>query len=189
MTRNLVSGSETQRASEPITAFVGLGANEGRRVEQLQTAIERLHAHPAISVEAVSPVYETEAHTLDPEDEQPPYLNAVAQLRTTLGAEALFEVCQRLERAAGRDPERPRWAPRPLDLDLLVYDEETHQSERLTLPHPRLAERRFVLRPWADLAPNLYVPAPFDATVTELLQRSPDTSALARTDHQLHPTA
>ncbi|MFQ5571480.1 MAG: 2-amino-4-hydroxy-6-hydroxymethyldihydropteridine diphosphokinase, partial [Rhodothermales bacterium] len=87
--------------------------------------------------------------------------------------EALLEHCRTLERAAGRE-RRLRWEARTLDLDLLVYGRETRQSPELTLPHPRLGERRFVLQPLADVAPNLYVPLPFDATVADLLKRCPD---------------
>lgn len=185
MVHLLVASPDMTSDAQPVSAFIGLGANTGQRIEQLQEAVGRLHTHPALSVAAASPVYETQAHTLDPDETQPPYLNAVVQVRATLEAEVLFDVCERLERAAGRDPEHPRWAPRPLDLDLLWYDRETRQSERLTLPHPRLAERRFVLRPWADLAPNLYVPAPFEATVAELLEHCPDASVPTLTDYQL----
>jgi 2-amino-4-hydroxy-6-hydroxymethyldihydropteridine diphosphokinase len=180
------SGSSPFGAS--VDAFIALGANLGERIEQIRSAVERLAAHPAIEVRATSPVYESEAHTLDDGEEQPPYLNAVAHVRTTLAPEALLGVCQRIERAAGRTRDR-RWAPRQLDLDLLMVGRITRRTERLTLPHPRLAERRFVLQPWADIAPNLYVPAPFENTVAALLERCPDTADLALTDHVLDPTA
>ncbi len=170
------------------TAFIGLGANVGRRLAHLRFAVRRLDAHPAIRVAGTSPVYETEAHTLDPAETQPPYLNAVVRVETELPPEALLDACLQIERAAGREREAARrWAPRPLDLDLLVYEGCTRETPRLTLPHPRLAARRFVLRPWADLAPNLYVPSPFDATVQELLARCPDAAPVRRTPHELAP--
>lgn len=170
-------------------AFIGLGANIGQRLAQLRMAVRRLEAHPAIRVVATSPVYETEAHTLDPDETQPAYLNAVVEVAARLSPEALLEVCQQIERAAGRDRSAAarRWAPRPLDLDLLTYDRCTRDTPALTLPHPRLAERRFVLRPWADLASNLYVPSPFDMAVQELLARCSDTTTLYRTTYELTP--
>ena len=75
--------------------------------------------------------------------------------------------------------------PRTLDLDLLVYDQQRRDAPGLVLPHPRLGQRRFVLHPWADLAPNLYVPPPFDASVADLLHRCRDTDVPTRTAYQL----
>lgn len=163
-----------------VYAFVALGANLGDRVGALRRAVEGLGVHPQIRVEAVSPLYETPAHTLPPHAPQPPYLNAVVRLRTTLPPERLLAYAHELERAAGRVREGvPRWSPRPLDLDLLLYGRERRSGgargpDSLVLPHPRLGERRFVLRPLADLAPNFYVPPPFSTTVADLLARCPD---------------
>lgn len=125
-----------------------------------------------------------------PGDTAPDYLNAVMQVETPLSPEALLEICQAIERSAGRErrEDTPRWAPRLLDLDLLTYGRQTIDTATLTVPHPRLAERRFVLQPWADIAPNLYVPAPFDDTVQHLLDRCPDTAALRQTPHALKST-
>ena len=170
--------------TEAVLACIGLGSNVGSRVRQLRSAVHRLARHGQISVTAVSPVYETAAHTLDPQEEQPPFLNAVAVVRTTLPPRALLRVCHRLERAAGRRRTR-RWAPRPLDLDVLTYGLRSIQSRALTLPHPRVHERRFVLQPWADVTPNLRVPAPFDETVYSLLNQCSDDSPVTRTDHAL----
>lgn len=166
---------------EATEAFVALGSNQGDRTGYLRGAVRKLDAHNQVCVTGGSPVYEAEAHTLEPSEEQPPYLNAVVALRTTLSPEALLAACQEIERKAGRERGRA-WQPRTLDIDLLVYGAETRHSPQLTLPHPRLGERRFVLRPLADLRPNLYVPPPFDATAAELLARCSDTAALARTD-------
>lgn len=182
-----MNSADVPTPDAPVDAFIALGANLGERIEQIRSAVERLAAHPAIEVRATSPVYESEAHTLDDGEEQPPYLNAVVRVETTLAPEELMAVCQRIEQAAGRRRTR-RWAPRRLDLDLLMVGSVTRRGERLTLPHPRLAERRFVLRPWADIAPNLYVPAPFENTVAALLERCPDPADLIPTDHVLDPT-
>lgn len=178
-----------RRSAGVTTAFIGLGANEGDRLAQMRAAVQQLDAHAAVRVAAVSPVYETEAHTIEPEDTQPAFLNAVVQVETELSPEALLALCQHLERIAGRDrsANAPRWGPRPIDLDVLTYGDDTRDTPALTLPHPRLAERRFVLRPWADLAPNLYVPSPFDASVQQLLARCPDTASVRRTSYELAP--
>lgn len=167
------------------TAYLGLGSNLGDRAVHLRTAVEGLAARGAVRVIACSPVYETEAHTTDPDDEQPSFLNAVLEAEVSCTPEALLRVAHRLEREAGRVSDRARWAPRPLDVDLLVVGTATRRSDVLTLPHPRLAERRFVLRPWADLAPNFAVPPPFDATVRELLDACTDPAAIRRTAHTL----
>lgn len=167
-------------------AYIGLGANRGDRIATLREAVRGLEATPGIRVLRASPVYETEAHTLTSDETQPAYLNAVVHVRTRLSPEALLDVCLALERAAGRRRRR-RWAPRPLDLDLLVVDGVTRDSDRLTLPHPRLAARRFVLQPLHDLAPGLHVPPPFDATVAHLLRTTPDRHGVRRTDLVLWP--
>ena len=169
--------TEKKRQSE-ADVFVGLGANLGDRLQALRRAVEGLGGHPQIEVCAVSPVYETAAHTLPPHAPQPPYLNAVARLRTTLPPEHLLAFAHKLEAMAGRQRTSvARWSPRRLDLDLLIYGQEQRGGggpEALVLPHPRLGVRRFVLRPLADLAPNFCVPPPFSATVADLLARCPD---------------
>lgn len=167
-------------------AFVGLGANLGVRAAQLQAAVRALAESEGVEVVAVSPVYESEALTLDPAEAQPPYLNAVAQLRTTLGPEALLGLLHRIEAAAGR-VRRERWAPRPLDLDLLLYDDLVRDGAP-ALPHPRMAERRFVLQPLADLAPERAVPGT-GATVRDLLARCPDQTPIERMPFTLLPGA
>lgn len=160
-------------------AVIGLGSNRGSRWQHLVEGLRELDRHPAISVVEGSPVYESAAHTLTPEETQPAYLNAVARLHTSLAPEPLVDVLLDAERALGRRPDTRRWAPRTLDLDLLAVGGHTCRSAACTVPHPRLGERRFVLRPWADLAPNQRVPAPFNATVAELLAQCADTHPLA----------
>lgn len=156
-------------------AALGLGANLGDRRAQLQRAVDLLAATPGIEVAAASPLYETAAHTWTPGDEQPAYYNAALHVRTALAPAVLLERCLAIERAVGRHRAAGvRWAPRPLDLDVLLYDDLVVDRPGLTLPHPRLAERRFVLRPLADLMPARRVPGPVEATVAELLARCPD---------------
>lgn len=154
----------------------------------MRQAVGRLEAYAGITVERASPVYEARAHTRRKADVQPPYLNAVVEIRTALCAEDVLALCQELEAAAGRN-RLVKWMPRTLDLDLLTLGQRTRLGPYLVLPHPRLADRRFVLRPWADLAPNLHVPHPFDATVTTLLDRCPDTDEPRRTSLSLHSAA
>ncbi len=168
-----------------VTAYVALGSNLGDRAAYLAAAVGALRTWPGIDAVRASPVYETAAHTLRPGEAQPAYLNAVAELTTRLGPEELLAACLTIERQHGRDRSRGRWAPRTLDLDLIAYGHETLATPGLVLPHPRLAERRFVLQPLADLAPNLRLPPPLDATAAELLARCPDRTTPLRTSYRL----
>lgn len=167
------------------TTFVGLGSNQGDREAHLKSAVVAFRRGKDIDLITVSPVYETEAHTLHPEGSQRSFLNAVARLETVVSPEQLLTFAQEIERSEGRQPDGHQWAARPLDLDLLAYDADTRTDSNLTLPHPRLANRRFVLRPWADIAPTFAVPPPFNETVGTLLDQCPDTSSVRRTDVQL----
>jgi len=137
--------------------FVALGTNLGDRSHNLDLAVERLGESDGIEVVARSRTYETDP--LGPPG-QAPYLNAVVELRTRLGPRALLERLLALESLAGRerDPAQERWGPRVLDLDLLLYDESCLDDPDLTIPHPRLHERGFVLEPLCDLAPELRHP-------------------------------
>jgi 2-amino-4-hydroxy-6-hydroxymethyldihydropteridine diphosphokinase len=131
-------------------AFLGLGSNLGDREGFLRRAVERLP-----DVVAVSPVYETDP-VGGPAD-QSPYLNLVVELATELSARQLLALAQRLEVAAGRE-RGERWGPRTLDVDVLLVGAQRIHEPDLVVPHPRMYERRFVLAPLCDLAPEL-VPA------------------------------
>ncbi len=159
--------------------YVALGANVGDRLAALRAATARLGDRADTRVVATSAVYETEAHVQPGTPPQPDHLNAVVALDTRLSPRALLRTLHGLERAAGRDHARPRWAPRPLDLDVLLYGRRQIDVPGLTVPHPSLAVRRFVLQPLADVAPDLVVPG-HDHTVAELLARTPDAARLAR---------
>ena len=176
-------------------AFLALGSNLGERFDHIRFAVERLHSAEDVQVADVSPVYESEAHVLPGSAWQPPYLNLVVAVRTRLDARTLLALALRIERARGRrrtetingtpsatDPllRSSAWASRTLDIDLLVFDRLCLSGNGLSVPHPRLAVRRFVLRPLYDLAPDLYVPAPFNARVGELLANCPDKGQLVR---------
>lgn len=168
------------------TGFLGLGSNEGDRLVHLRRGRERLDENDTVCVMAASPVYETEAHTWSSGEVQPRFLNAVLQVVVDENPEALLQTAHAVERAEGRDrTAEQRWGPRPLDVDLLAVGSLTRNTEALTLPHPRLADRRFVLRPWADLAPNFVVPPPFDQPVQSLLEKCVDPASIHRTEHTL----
>jgi 2-amino-4-hydroxy-6-hydroxymethyldihydropteridine diphosphokinase len=135
--------------------YVGLGSNLGDREGTIRQALERLAADGRIEVVAVSSLRETDpVGYLD----QPRFLNGAAALRTELSPRALLERLQDVERELGRDRSGPRYGPRTIDLDLLVYGAETVNEPGLEIPHPRLAERLFVLEPLAELNESLEVP-------------------------------
>ena len=136
------------------TAFVGIGSNLGDREAHLSRAIDLLRAEEGIEVPAVSRLRETEP--VGPV-EQGPFLNGVVQVTTELRPQALLERLLDIEQRLGR-VRRERFGPRTIDLDLLVYGDEIVDEPGLTLPHPRLHERRFALEPLAELAPGLVLP-------------------------------
>lgn len=135
---------------DPVIATIALGANLGDAAQQVRTAMQSIWAHPDISAVAESDLYTSPAFQSD----GPDYVNAVIQVDTTLTAPALWRVMANIEQQAGR--ERPyRWAPRTLDLDLIFYGSGQLSSAELTVPHPRWAERAFVVKPLAQIAPHL----------------------------------
>lgn len=134
-------------------AYIGLGANLGDREANLRAAVGRL--------DDLGPLRVSSFRETDPVGvtEQPRFVNAVAELETDLGASALLEQLLEIERELGRDRSRgERWGPRTIDLDLLLYGNEVIDEPGLTVPHPRLAGRRFVLEPLHELAPDLALP-------------------------------
>jgi 2-amino-4-hydroxy-6-hydroxymethyldihydropteridine diphosphokinase len=136
-------------------AYVGLGANLGDRERTLLDAVTALAAEDGVEVVAVSTLRETEPVGVG---EQPLYLNGAAELETTLSAHELLDRLLAVEQRFGRVRVPGEHAPRTLDLDLLLYGDEVIDEPGVTVPHPRLHERRFVLEPLAELAPGLVVP-------------------------------
>jgi 2-amino-4-hydroxy-6-hydroxymethyldihydropteridine diphosphokinase len=134
-------------------AFLGLGANLGDRLSNLQAAVDLLGAREGIRVLRSSRVYET-APVGPP---QPDFLNAVLEVRTSLPPRGLLGACLEVEAALGR-VRGERWGPRPIDVDVLAYGRERIVEEDLVVPHPRLAERAFVLVPLLEIAPDLELP-------------------------------
>ena len=138
-----------------MTGYLGLGSNQGDRLGNLRAAREALARH-GIRVAGCSSVYETEPQgdVLD----QPDFLNACLRIEAELGPEELLDACKGVERDLGRRPGGPRHAPRPVDVDVLLLGDLVWSSARLTLPHPELLRRRFVLEPLLELDPRLRLP-------------------------------
>ena len=136
-------------------AYVALGANLGNPQEALQAALEDLHQTAGVGVTAVSSFY----RTAPVESSGPDYVNAVAEVATTLEASELLHVLQRIENAHGRvRPVGVVNAPRTLDLDLLLFGKDTVATPELTVPHPRMHLRAFVLVPLLEIAPDAVIP-------------------------------
>jgi 2-amino-4-hydroxy-6-hydroxymethyldihydropteridine diphosphokinase len=135
--------------------YIGLGSNLGDREATIRAAVERLAGSPDIEVEAVSSLRETDPVGVV---DQPRFLNGAAALRTELSPRALLERLHEVERELGRDRSGPRFGPRTIDLDLLLYGTEQIDENGLEIPHPRLPERKFVLEPLAELDSALEVP-------------------------------
>ena len=150
------------------TAYIALGANIGDRKKHLEDAHWALNCLPASRLVSFSKIYET-----DPVGPSGPdrFLNAAAELLTSLAPLPRLPHLLAIEKAAGR-LRHERWAPRTLDLDLLMFDDRVMHHENLTLPHPRMHERRFVLQPLCDIAPKAVHPV-MRVTIRELLEKLP----------------
>ena len=135
--------------------YIGLGSNLGAREKNITAALGALQTTREIDVLKVSSLYETKAEGGPPN--QPKYINAVAHIRTALSPERLLAVCQNIEGSLGRK-RAVRWGPRTIDLDLLCYDDEIRADPDLTLPHPLMHERAFVLKPLVEVAPDFVHP-------------------------------
>ncbi|MBR5162429.1 MAG: 2-amino-4-hydroxy-6-hydroxymethyldihydropteridine diphosphokinase [Schwartzia sp.] len=139
--------------NELRTAYLSLGANLGRRRETLREAVKRIGEAAGVELTAVSSVYETEPWgKLD----QPRFLNLAVAIKTTLTPETLLALTQSIETALGR-VRHERWGPRTIDIDILWFEGVERNTPKLTLPHPRMTERAFVLVPLAEIAPALTI--------------------------------
>ena len=145
------------RVSKLAIAYLCLGSNLGEREENLCQALKLLS--PKVNLEKVSSVYETEpVPILDRDKDQPLFLNLVCRITTSLPPEDLLRLAKDVEARMGRVPSSQRNSPRPIDIDILLYDSSIVQTQHLTIPHPRLKDRAFVLIPLAEIAPDLVYP-------------------------------
>jgi 2-amino-4-hydroxy-6-hydroxymethyldihydropteridine diphosphokinase len=158
-------------------AFLSLGSNLGDRLGNLRRAVEKIEESDKIEVKEISPVYETEPVG---RQDQGWFLNLVLQVQTSLGPFALLKRLLSIEERMGRIRGKKRGA-RNIDLDILLYDDQTVDSKRLTIPHPRMHRRRFVLVPLGQIAPELFHPR-LQKSVEELL-----TGCLDKSQVKLHP--
>jgi len=159
------------------TAYLALGSNLGERLQQMRSALKLLEAD-GVAIVAESPVYQNRAIGMG---DATPFLNAAVEVQTKLGPEALLDVCLAVENKLGR-VRTGGWSSRTIDVDILIYAEARIESERLQLPHPRIAERDFVLQPLADIALNLLIEG---RTVGQLLDALPVVELELYDDHLL----
>ena len=164
------------------TIHIGLGSNLGDRLAHLQRAILILSTTPGVEILNVSSVYESAALVLPGRAPQPDYLNAVIACRSSLQPMEMLHVCLVTEKRLGRTRSpQVKWEARTIDLDLLLWSNIVFSNEILTIPHPRLADRPFVLLPLSEIDIDLKIPAPFDCTVRYLLSTYSPTSPALRT--------
>jgi len=157
------------------SAYLGLGSNLGNRLAFLRGARDTLVNRPEVELIQASSVYETEAVGGPPDN--PLFLNTVLKVQTSLTPRQLLETCLAIEDEFGRS--RPvRWAPRTIDIDILFYADQIISEEDLTIPHPRLQERAFVLAPLIEIAPDLKHPL-LEQSITELAAGSSGVADLA----------
>ncbi|MBT8063133.1 MAG: 2-amino-4-hydroxy-6-hydroxymethyldihydropteridine diphosphokinase [Xanthomonadales bacterium] len=149
-----------------MNTWIGLGSNLGNSRSLIVSALAELGIHPGIRVVRCSAMYRTSPWGVS---EQPDFLNAVAELETTLSAQDTLTVLLKAESALGRTRKERRWGPRNIDIDLLLYGSEIYVLPELRVPHPRMHRRRFVLIPLAELEPDLVIPG--RGTVAGCLRR------------------
>ncbi|MEI8102655.1 MAG: 2-amino-4-hydroxy-6-hydroxymethyldihydropteridine diphosphokinase [Chlorobium sp.] len=160
--------------------YIGIGSNIGNRLINLQGAIDLLNELDKTSVNEVSAIYMTEPIG---EAEQRRFYNGVILLETSLSPEELRRQCKTIEQKLGRPANYPRWSPRAIDLDILLYDDLCLNTETLSIPHPELEQRKFVLVPLLDIANPLHPKT--GKTIRQHLGCSKDQSVLIKTKEHI----
>ena len=136
-----------------VCAYIALGSNLGNRIGQMQSALQALAANDQLKVSRISPLYENRAVGMGQADD---FLNAMVQVETSMAPLALLDFCLEVESKLGRVRTK-EWAPRTIDLDIIAYGDQVIEHERLQVPHPRIAERDFVVHPLCAIAPNVEI--------------------------------
>ena len=162
------------------TVFIAFGSNQGDRQDFCDRAVALMRLLPQSTLTGVSSYYETEPIDMARGHDDTWFYNGVVRLETQLQPEHLLAICRETERGLGRDPES-RNASRPIDLDILFYGQRIIETPLLTIPHPRLHQRRFVLVPMAEIAPDWIHPQ-YDQTMQALLDRLTDTHHVRKLD-------
>ncbi|MCF8720887.1 2-amino-4-hydroxy-6-hydroxymethyldihydropteridine diphosphokinase [Nitrospina gracilis] len=157
------------------TAIIGIGSNMGDAPGHCREAIDRMRAHPALTLRAASSLYQTQPYGKTDQDW---FINAVAQVETDLSPADLLKTLLGIEKEMGRE-RREKWGPRTIDLDLLLYDAEIIEEKDLQVPHPGIAERRFVLEPLAEIAPDRIHPT-LNKSIADLLAEVQDDLQVTR---------
>jgi len=151
---------------DSVAAYIGIGSNLDDPERQVRRAIEALASMPETRFVRASRLYRTAPWG---RTDQPAFVNAAAEIATTLSPRALLDALLAIERAQGRHRDGTRWGPRTLDLDVLIYGDRVVDEPGLAIPHPHLADRAFVLLPLADIDPALHVPG--KGRISELLRK------------------
>ena len=158
----------------PVTAYIGLGSNLSKPIEQVKAAIEEISKLPHSHIKAVSSLYLSKP--MGPQD-QDDYINAVLALTTSLTAIELLDALQFIEHKAGRVRKDNRWGARILDLDIILFGDEIINTPRLTIPHYGMCEREFVLLPLAEISPELILP---DSSSVKVLSQNIANNAMQK---------
>ncbi len=163
--------------------YIAIGSNLGDSAQMLQNAIVCMKKNTQLEIVACSPIYQNPA-MLKPDDstEQPDFMNCVVQVESLLSPLSLLDVLHEIEAENGRVRTQTAWQPRELDLDLLLFEDLSFSTQRLTVPHPSMHERRFVLKPLTDLNPEIFIPEPVNKTAIQALHSCADASSLSRVD-------
>jgi 2-amino-4-hydroxy-6-hydroxymethyldihydropteridine diphosphokinase len=159
------------------TAYISLGSNLGNRQETCQQAVESLSHHSQITLQSTSSYYESQALVLD-DAKQPPYINQVIAIKTSLTSQQLLEALLHIEKQFGRVRQK-RWEARVLDLDILYYDDIISDVPELKIPHPEIHNRSFILKPLVEIAPHFHDPR-HHKTMTELYKTIPHPQEVKR---------